>query len=114
MIEVMDAATLLTNLRYTKNPEWAIVVYEWSINNAFMNRIKNQTPIKELYLASGWGNPGGGYSGVMRGGQSTFKALMEDWRHKAKGRAISTMTLLIFELNSINSGNYLLACFQGI
>lgn len=82
MIEVMDAATPLTNVRYTKNPEGAIVGYEWSMNNAFMNRIKNQTPVKGLYLASAWGNPGGGFSGVMRGGQSTFKALMEDWGHK--------------------------------
>jgi len=82
MIEVMDAATPLTNVRYTKNPEGAILGYEWSMNNAFMNRIKNQTPVKGLYLASAWGNPGGGFSGVMRGGQSTFKALMEDWGHK--------------------------------
>ncbi len=82
MIEVMDAATPLTNVRYTKNPEGAIVGYEWSMNNAFMNRIKNQTPVKGLYLASAWGNPGGGFSGAMSGGQSTFKALMEDWGHK--------------------------------
>jgi len=82
MIEVMDAATPLTNVRYTKNPKGAILGYEWSMNNAFMNRIKNQTPVKGLYLASAWGNPGGGFSGVMRGGQSTFKALMEDWGHK--------------------------------
>jgi phytoene dehydrogenase-like protein len=79
MIEVMDVATPLTNVRYTKNHEGAIVGYEGSMDNSSMNRIKNRTPIKGLYLASAWGNPGGGYSPVMRGGQSTFKDLMEDW-----------------------------------
>jgi len=47
-----------------------------------MNRIKNRTPVKGLYLASAWGNPGGGVNPVMRGGQSTFKDLIEDWGHK--------------------------------
>jgi len=80
MIEVVDAATPLTNMRYTKNPEGAIVGYEWSMNNSFMNRIKNRTPIKGLYLTSAWGNIGGGYLPLMVGAQITFKALMEDWK----------------------------------
>jgi len=80
MIEVVDAATPLTNMRYTKNPEGAIVGYEWSMNNSFMNRIKNRTPINGLYLTSAWGNIGGGYLPLMVGAQITFKALMEDWK----------------------------------
>jgi phytoene dehydrogenase-like protein len=48
------------------------------MNNADMNRIKNKTPIKGLYLAGAWGDPGGGYDGVYRGGQSAFLALMKD------------------------------------
>ncbi len=82
MIDVMDAATPLTNVRYTRNPEGAILGYEYSLDNCFINRIKNQTPIKGLYLASAWGNPGGGFMTVMRSGRSTFKTLMEDWGHK--------------------------------
>lgn len=82
MIEVMDAATPLTNVRYTKNPEGAIVGYEFSVDNAAFNRIKNRTPIKGLYLASAWGSPGGGFRPVMLGGRRTFKTLMEDWGHK--------------------------------
>jgi prolycopene isomerase len=79
MIEVKDSATPLTNWRYTGNTEGAIYGFEQSMDNAYMNRIKNRTPIKGLYLASAWGNPGGGYAGVYRGGQSAFLALMEDW-----------------------------------
>ncbi len=79
MIEVKEAATPLTNWRYTGNTEGAIYGFEQSMDNAFMNRIKNKTPIKGLYLASAWGNPGGGYVGAFRAGQSAFQAVMEDW-----------------------------------
>jgi prolycopene isomerase len=79
MIEVKEAGTPLTNWQYTGNTDGAIYGFEQSMDNAFMNRIKNRTPIKGLYLASAWGNPGGGYGGVFRAGQSAFQALMEDW-----------------------------------
>jgi phytoene dehydrogenase-like protein len=79
MIEVQEAATPLTNWYYTGNTEGAIYGYEQSMNNAYMNRIKNRTPVKGLYLASAWGNPGGGYGGAFRAGQGAFQALMEDW-----------------------------------
>lgn len=79
MIEVQEAATPLTNWWYTGNPQGAIYGFEQSMDNAFMNRISNRTPVKGLYLASAWGNPGGGYTGVFRGGQSAFEMMMEDW-----------------------------------
>ncbi len=79
MIEVMDAATPLTHMRYTKNPEGAALGYEHSMDNYWINRNKNRTPIKGLYLASAWGSPGGGVSPVIRGGQSAFTELMLDW-----------------------------------
>jgi phytoene dehydrogenase-like protein len=79
MIEVKDAATPLTNCRYTRNSEGAIYGFEQSMDNAFMKRIENRTPIKGLYLASAWGNPGGGYAGVLRAGELTFQKMMEDW-----------------------------------
>ncbi len=79
MIEVKEAATPLTNRRYTGNTEGAIYGYEQSMANAFMNRINNVTPVKGLYLAGAWGNPGGGYSGVLRSGESAFEKIMESW-----------------------------------
>jgi len=79
MIEVREAATPLTNWRFTGNSEGAIYGFEQSMDNSFMNRIENRTPVKWLYLASAWGNPGGGYSGVLRGGQLAFQKMMEDW-----------------------------------
>ena len=79
MIEVKESATPLTNWRYTGNTEGAIYGFEQSMQNAYMNRIKNRTPIKGLYLARAWGDPGGGFAGVYRGGQSAFVAILEDW-----------------------------------
>ncbi len=78
MIEVKEAATPLTNWTYTKNPEGAIYGFEQSMDNAYMNRIENRTPIKGLYLASAWGNPGGGFAGVLRAGERAFDQIMQD------------------------------------
>lgn len=78
MIEVRVAATPLTNWRYTKNPEGAIYGFEQSMDNAYMNRIDNRTPVKGLYLASAWGNPGGGFGGVLRSGEHAFEQIMKD------------------------------------
>lgn len=79
MIEVMDAATPLTLMRYTKNPEGAALGYENAMDNYWIYRNKNRTPIKGLYLASAWGSPGGGVISVIRGGQSAFTDLMLNW-----------------------------------
>lgn len=79
MIEVKDSATPLTNWYFTRNPEGAIYGFEQTMNNAYMTRIDNRTPIIGLYLASAWGNPGGGYTGVLRSGEITFGKMMEDW-----------------------------------
>ena len=79
MIEVREAATPLTNWRYTGNTQGAIYGFEQSMDNAYMNRIENRTPVEGLYLASAWGSPGGGYGGVLRGSQMAFQRMMEDW-----------------------------------
>jgi phytoene dehydrogenase-like protein len=79
MIAVREAATPLTNWRFTGNTEGAIYGYEQSMQNAFMNRIDNQTPIKGLYLAGAWGEPGGGFTGVLRSGRLTFEQMMRAW-----------------------------------
>jgi all-trans-retinol 13,14-reductase len=79
MIEVKEAATPLTNWRFTGNTEGAIYGFEQSMDNAFVNRLENRTPVKGLYLASAWGNPGGGFAGALRAGERTFEQIMEDW-----------------------------------
>lgn len=80
MIEVQEAATPLTNVRYTLNTAGAIYGYEQSVANTFMNRISNRTPVKGLYLAGAWGEPGGGYSAVLSSGKKTFGMIVQDWK----------------------------------
>lgn len=77
MIEEVDSATPLTNIRFTGNPEGAIYGYEQAMNNQFMDRIKNNTPVQGLYIASAWGFPGGGFTGVMRGGRRTAGMILD-------------------------------------
>jgi len=79
MITVQESATPLTNVRYTLNTAGAIYGLEQSMDNSFMTRILNRTPIKGLYLSSAWGDPGGGYTGVLIAGKKAFGLLMEDW-----------------------------------
>jgi prolycopene isomerase len=79
MIEVREAATPLTNRRFTGNPEGAIYGFEQSLDNSFMNRLDNRTPVKGLYLAGAWGNPGGGFGAVLRSGELAFEQILADW-----------------------------------
>lgn len=79
MIEVKESSTPLTNQHFTGNPKGAIYGFNQTPDNSFMNRLGARTPIKGLYLASAWGNPGGGYSGVLLGGEKAFRAMVEDW-----------------------------------
>ena len=79
MIEVMETATPLTNLRFTRNPGGAIYGYEQTLDNTSIKRIRNRTPITGLYLASAWGFPGGGYSGAHASGRNAFQNFLEDW-----------------------------------
>ena len=79
MIEVKESATPLTNWNYTRNPEGAIYGFNQTVDNTFMNRLDCKTPLKGLYLASAWANPGGGYSAVLSSGEKAFMKMVEDW-----------------------------------
>ena len=76
MIEVMDAATPLTNVRYTGNHQGAI--YGYNRQGARMNLLDVRTPVQGLYLASAWSH-GGGYTPAMMAGRHAVQAFMEDW-----------------------------------
>jgi phytoene dehydrogenase-like protein len=78
MIKVMEAATPLTNIRFTKNPEGAIYGYPSGVDNAYMNRVKNTTPIKGLYLSSGWGSNAGSYTGGIMNGREVYRLIIKE------------------------------------
>jgi prolycopene isomerase len=82
MIEVMEAATPLTNLRYTKNPQGAVYDFEQSLENSYRTRLDKKSPLKGLYFASAWTNPGGGYAPCLKSGARAYKALLKHWTTK--------------------------------
>jgi prolycopene isomerase len=86
MIEIRDAATPLTNWRFTGNVEGAVYGFEQSLHHAYIERIDNKGPVEGLYLTGAWCAPGGGFSGVMISGQLAFARMMEDWGVRRDGQ----------------------------
>jgi len=78
-IEVMEAATPLTNVRYTGNHRGAIYGWDQTVGNSGNRRFSQRTPVEGLYLAGAWTSPGGGYGAVIPSGLMCFAAVMEDW-----------------------------------
>jgi all-trans-retinol 13,14-reductase len=78
-IEVMEAATPLTNLRYTSNYRGAIYGWDQTLENSMPRRLGQKTPVRGLYLAGAWTQPGGGYGAVIPSGLQCFGEIMNDW-----------------------------------
>lgn len=78
-IEVKEIGTPLTNVRYTGNYRGAIYGWDQTLDNAGPQRLPHTTPIKNLYLASAWTQPGHGYGGVIMSGLQCFGEIMKSW-----------------------------------
>ncbi|OGD28803.1 MAG: hypothetical protein A2Y56_12795 [Candidatus Aminicenantes bacterium RBG_13_63_10] len=78
-IEVKEAATPLTNIRYTSNTRGAIYGWDQTVDNSEPRRLPHKTPIKNLYLAGAWTRPGHGYGAVIPSGLQCFAEIMEEW-----------------------------------
>jgi len=79
-IEVVEAATPLTNLRFTSNPRGAIYGWDQTVDNSGQRRFPQKTPVKNLYLSGAWTFPGHGYGACVPSGLACFAAVMADWR----------------------------------
>ncbi len=78
-IEVKEIATPLTNVRYTANYRGGIYGWDQTVDNSGNARLAHDTPIENLYLASAWTKPGGGYGGVLWSGLECFGQIMQKW-----------------------------------
>ena len=78
-IEIKEVATPLTNVRYTANTRGAIYGWDQTLDNSGPSRFPQKTPVKNLYLAGAWTNPGGGYAAVMPSGLMCFAEIMKSW-----------------------------------
>ena len=78
-IEVRDASTPLTVVRYTGHYRGAIYGWDQTVNNSGNTRVGHGTPIKNLYLAGAWSRPGHGYGAVIPSGLECFSEIMKTW-----------------------------------
>jgi len=78
-IEVKEIGTPLTHWRYTSNTRGAIYGWDQTMNNTGPNRVPHTTPIKNLYLAGAWTQPGHGYGAVIPSGLQCFAEIMKRW-----------------------------------
>ncbi len=78
-IEVKEIGTPLTNWRYTRNTRGAIYGWDQTVDNSGPNRFPPATPVKNLYLAGAWTQPGHGYGAVIPSGLQTFAEIMKRW-----------------------------------
>jgi len=76
-VELREASTPLTNIRYTENYRGAIYGWDQTVEQSIKNRLAAETPIKNLYLAGAWTTPGGGFSGAMQSGFQTYQTIMK-------------------------------------
>jgi len=63
-----DVGTAQTLKRYTLNPKGTPYGYAQTPSQSGRHRIQAQSPIKNLYFASAWAMPGGGFTGAILSG----------------------------------------------
>jgi prolycopene isomerase len=78
-IAMKEIGTPLTNTRYTGNYRGAIYGWDQTLDNSGPQRLPHATPIKNLFLAGAWTQPGHGYGGVMGSGLQCFGEIMKNW-----------------------------------
>ena len=68
-IEYYELGTAKTVQRYTLNPGGSIYGYaQLPEQSGILHRPSNTSPVKNLYFASAWTNPGGGFTGAILSG----------------------------------------------
>jgi phytoene dehydrogenase-like protein len=78
-IQIKEIGTPLTNERYTGHHRGAIYGWDQTVNNSGGTRAGHKTPVRNLYLAGAWSNPGHGYGAVIPSGLQCFAEIMKSW-----------------------------------
>ena len=74
-IKYVEIATPLTNYRYSLNPGGSIYGSEQTVDNMYLNRLSEKTPIPNLFLAGAWVT-GGGMSAALLSGRSVARRVL--------------------------------------
>jgi len=76
-IEVMEVGSPRTMEHYTSNPLGTIFGWDNTPDQSMLNRLPQETPIDNLYLAGAWTFPGGGQSAVLMSGLQASKHILK-------------------------------------
>lgn len=83
-IEHYEVGTAKTVRRFTLNPEGAVYGYAQVPRQAGIFRLPAASPVPNLYFASAWANPGGGFTGAMLSGWFCAREVLR--RHRSPQR----------------------------
>ena len=76
-IEVMEIGTPVTMERYTRNKHGAVLGWKHSMEQMLHRRMKQKTPIKNLYLGSAWTLAGGVNGAAVAGCMAADKVMKQ-------------------------------------
>lgn len=76
-IEVLEVAAPQTTWAYTGNPDGSFVGFDTPPEQAILNRLPQETPIDNLFLAGAWTFPGGGQATVLLSGDMAADKILE-------------------------------------
>ncbi|PID92402.1 MAG: hypothetical protein CSA96_03405 [Bacteroidetes bacterium] len=77
-IEYLEVATPKTIQRYTLNPGGTAYGYAQLPQQSGRYRLSNKSPITNLYFASAWVHPGGGFTGAILSGWFCAKGILNE------------------------------------
>lgn len=76
-IDYYEVATCKTITRYTLNPQGSVYGFAQTPRQSGIYRTSNKSPINNLYFASAWTSPGGGFSGAILSGWNCAQELLK-------------------------------------
>ena len=71
----MEVGTPLTNVRYSRNPGGSIYGSEQTVENMYLGRLRERTPVDNLYLTGAW-VMGGGMSAAILSGRNVARRVI--------------------------------------
>lgn len=77
-IEVIEVATPLTNMRYSRNPAGSIIGFDETFTGSGAVRMPAEGPLRGLYFSGAWVNIGGGYEPSLYSGFLTAGRVLRD------------------------------------
>ncbi|MCA9951616.1 MAG: NAD(P)/FAD-dependent oxidoreductase [Anaerolineales bacterium] len=85
-IKYMEVGTPVTNVRYSLNPGGSIYGSEQTVENMYLGRLRETTPIDNLFLTGAWVS-GGGMSAALLSGRSVARRVKAFTNGRPGGRA---------------------------